>query len=145
MPDSVPQENGVQVSRTSEIKEVRGGEARSNHVAQPVRFAVIRDATKKSVAAYRTELGPSSEQFFNSCPSVEAFFDAIARIRLHQMPHDNSRWDKVLKWAEFFAAQVQGYSDEVSKFADYADQAASLIWAGSLSLIQACTAQSLSP
>ncbi|KAL5348657.1 hypothetical protein ACLOAV_006074 [Pseudogymnoascus australis] len=143
MPDLVPQGNSVRVSRTSEIKEVREGEARSNHVAKPVRFSVIRDATKKAVAAYRTELGPSSEQFFNSCPSVEAFFDAVAGIRLLQMPHDNSRWDKVLKWAEFFAAQVQGYSDEVSKFADYANQAASLIWASSLSLIQACTAQSL--
>lgn len=144
MPNSVPQGNSVLVSRTSEIKEVREDEAWANQLINPVRFSVIRNATQKSVAAYRTEFGSSAEQFFASCQSVEAFFDAIARIRLHQMPHDGSRWDKVLKWAEFFAAQVQSYSDEVSKFADYAEQAASLIWAASLSLIQACAAPSLS-
>lgn len=137
------QENGVQVLRSSEIKEIRKDETSPSQLNH-VRFSVIRNSTKNSIASYRTELGSSAEQFFNSCRSVEAFYDAIAKIRLHQMPHDNSRWDKVLKWAEFFALQVQGYSDEVSKFADYADAAASLIWAGTLSLILARIALSLS-
>lgn len=85
---------------------------------------------------YRTELGPSSEQFLTSCQSVATFFDAVAGIRLRQMPHHSSRWDKVLKWAEFFAAQVQGYSDEVFQFADCADQAAHIVWASSLCIIK---------
>lgn len=131
------------ISKTGGTKVVRGDEASSSQVINPVRYSAIRNAIKKSIAAYHTELGSSSEQFFTSCRSVEAFFDAVAGIRLHQMPHDTSRWDKVLKWAEFFAAQVQGFSEEISKFADYADQAASLIWAGSLSLIQACADPSL--
>ena len=144
MPESVPRNNEVLVSRTIETREVRRDESRTNHLTNSARFSMIRNATNKSAAAYRSELGPSADQFLASCRSVEAFFDAVAGIRLHQMPHDGSRWDKILKWAEFFAAQVYAYSDELGKFTDYAGQAASLIWAGSLSLIQVCTSLSLS-
>ncbi|KFY35273.1 hypothetical protein V494_06061 [Pseudogymnoascus sp. VKM F-4513 (FW-928)] len=113
MSNSKSQGNGVRVSTTIKTKEGHEDEVRSSQVTSPVRFSVIQNATKKSIAAYRTELGSSAERFFTSCQSVEAFFDAVARIRLHQMPHDSSRWDKVLKWAEFFAGQVQGYSEEL--------------------------------
>jgi hypothetical protein len=85
---------------------------------------------------YRIEFGSSSEQFLNSCSTVEIFFDYVAGIRLREMPHHSSRWDKVLKWAEFFAAQVFGYSEEVSHFADYSQQAAQIIWASSRSLLE---------
>ena len=85
---------------------------------------------------YRAELGSSSEQFLTSCSTVESYFDYVAGIRLREMPHHSSRWDKVLKWAEFFAAQVFGYSEEVSQFADYSRQAAQIIWASSRSLLE---------
>lgn len=101
------------------------------------KVTTLRDATQRAVAMYRTELGTSSEQFLNSCNSVEIFFDYVAGIRLREMPHHSSRWDKVLKWAEFFAAQVFGYSEEVSQFADHSQQAAQIIWASSRSLLEA--------
>lgn len=144
MPELAPRNNRVLVSKTIETREVHRDELKTNHLTNSARFSMIRNANKKSAATYRSELGPSADQFLASCRSVEAFFDAVAGIRLHQMPHDGSRWDKVLKWAEFFAAQVHAYSDELGKFTDYSYQAASLIWAGSLSLIQVCTSPSLS-
>jgi hypothetical protein len=139
-PSAATKENGVAaVSKTSETKEtlqVSQKITSNTQVTSTRKVATLRDVTQRSVAVYRSELGSSSEQFLASCQSVETFFDAIASIRLRQMPHHSSRWDKVLKWAEFFAAQVQGYSEEVSQFADYADQAARIIWASSLALIQ---------
>lgn len=92
--------------------------------------------TDSEIVYSRTELGSSSEQFLHSCDSVETFFDYVAGIRLREMPHHSSRWDKVLKWAEFFAAQVFSYSEEVSHFADYSQQAAHIVWASSRSLLE---------
>ena len=44
------------------------------------------------------------------------------------MPHRGSRWDKVLKWAEFFAIQMSGYEDAVRSFVPDSIEAAKLIW-----------------
>lgn len=120
------------VSRTSEVRQTNGDGKNGNSR----KITTLRDATQRSITMYRTELDSSSEQFLTSCQSVETFFDFVAGIRLRQMPHHSSRWDKILKWAEFFAAQVYGYSDEVSHFADYAEQAAQIIWASCLSLLK---------
>jgi hypothetical protein len=90
------------VSRTSEVRQTNGDGKNGNSR----KITTLRDATQRSITMYRTELGSSSEQFLTSCQSVETFFDFVAGIRLRQMPHHSSRWDKILKWAEFFAAQI---------------------------------------
>jgi len=96
----------------------------------------LRDATQRSTTLYKTELGSSSGKFLSSCQSVETFFDYVAGVRLRQMPHHSSRWDKTLKWAEYFAAQVFGFYEELKHFADYSEQAAQIIWASCRSLIE---------
>jgi hypothetical protein len=100
------------------------------------KLPTLRDATQRAEVIYRTELGSASEQFLASCQSVEVFFDALAGIRLRQMPHSSGRWDKVLKWAEFFALQIQGYSEEASQFEDYAEKASCIMWASTLPMLQ---------
>lgn len=135
-PSAAPQNGVAPANKLNEAKEVLQQRTQSTSEVSTRKITTLQDAAQRSVAIYRRELGSSSEKFLTSCQSVETFFDEIAGIRLRQMPHHSSRWDKVLKWAEFFAAQVQGYSDEVSQFADYADQAARIIWASSLSIIK---------
>jgi hypothetical protein len=108
----------------------------SSGAVETRKITTLRDATQRSIALYRTELGSSTDKFLSSCTTVEEFFDYVAGIRLREMPHHGSRWDKVLKWAEFFAAQVYGYSQEVGQFASYSEQAASIIWAASRSLLE---------
>ena len=56
------------------------------------------------------------------------FLEHIERERLTHMPHRGSRWDKVLKWAEFFAIQMSGYEDAVRSFVPDSRDAAKLIW-----------------
>ncbi|KAN0098801.1 hypothetical protein V8E51_014464 [Hyaloscypha variabilis] len=128
--------NGEVVTQTTHItnktiQENGNGITNGGH-----KVTTLRDATQRAVGMYRTELGSSAEQFLDSCNSVEIFFDFVAGIRLREMPHPSSRWDKILKWAEFFAAQVYGYSEEVSQFADYSQKAAQIIWAACRSLLE---------
>jgi hypothetical protein len=130
-------QNGDLVTQTNQISnrniQLNGG---TNGTVSSRKVTTLRDATQRAIAMYRTELGSSSEAFLHSCNSVETFFDYVAGIRLREMPHHSSRWDKVLKWAEFFAAQVFAYSEEVSQFADYSHEAAQIIWASSRSLLE---------
>ena len=68
--------------------------------------------------------------------SINSFLDFIERERLTHMPHRGSKWDKVLKWAEFFAVQISGYAEVVKSFVPDSKEAAKLIWAASRSLLE---------
>lgn len=88
-------QNGDVVTQTTQISNKNlqvNGNSGSNGVHK---VTTLRDATQRAVAMYRTELGSSSEQFLNSCNTVEIFFDFVAGVRLREMPHSSSRWDKV--------------------------------------------------
>ena len=52
------------------------------------------------------------------------------------MPHRGSQWDKVLKWAEFFALQISGYASAIESFVPDIQKAAKLIWAASRTLLE---------
>lgn len=68
--------------------------------------------------------------------TIETFLNYIERQRLTHMPHRGSHWDKVLKWAEFFALQVSGYATAVEAFVPDSRNAANLIWTASRALLQ---------
>jgi hypothetical protein len=72
---------------------------------------------------------------------VGTFLDYLERERLTHMPHRGSRWDKVLKWAEFFALQISRYADAVHSFVPDSKNAAKMIWAASRSLIKVITTE----
>ena len=68
--------------------------------------------------------------------TIDGFLEYIERQRLTYMPHRGSRWDKVLKWAEFFGLQISGYSKVVKPFVPESELAAQLIWAASCTLLE---------
>ncbi|KAL9579829.1 MAG: hypothetical protein Q9203_006540, partial [Teloschistes exilis] len=68
--------------------------------------------------------------------TIDGFLDFIERQRLTYMPHRGSHWDKVLKWAEFFALQISGYATALECFVPESKTAARLIWTASLSLLR---------
>ncbi|PQE21552.1 nacht domain protein [Rutstroemia sp. NJR-2017a WRK4] len=109
-------------SSMSDIRTING----SDHI----QTTLLHDATQRALKQYRSELGQGSEKFLQSCTTVERFFDIVATIRLLQIPHRGSRWDKVLKWAEFFAGQVSAFAEEIATFTTPHEQkAATIIWA----------------
>ena len=75
--------------------------------------------------------------------TIEGFLEYIERQRLTHMPHRGSHWDKVLKWAEFFAFQISGYADAVGPFVSNSKTAAQLIWTASESLLDVSLLQVL--
>lgn len=66
---------------------------------------------------------------------MEDVLEYIERQRLTHMPHRGSHWDKVLKWAEFFAVQMSGYAAAIELFAPEGKAAARLIWIATQSLL----------
>lgn len=68
-----------------------------------------------------------NEQYIAS-QTIDSFLEYIENERLTHMPHHGSRWDKVLKWAEFYALQIQSYQKVVSPFVQNSKEAAQLIW-----------------
>ena len=62
--------------------------------------------------------------------------DYIERERLTHMPRQGSRWDKVLRRAEFFGLQISRYEEVISKFVPESETAAKLIWAACRVLIE---------
>jgi hypothetical protein len=100
------------------------------------KVTVLREITSKVTASCRRELGSSSAQVLEDATEVGVIFDYIAAERLRCMPHSGSRYDKVLRWAEPFAAQIHSFSHAVSEFVMYSTEAAQLIWGGCLLLLQ---------
>ena len=100
------------------------------------KVTVLREITSKVTASCRRELGSSSADVLENATEVGVVLDYIATERLRCMPHSGSRYDKVLRWAESFAAQIDSFSHAVSDFAMYSAEAAHLIWGSCLLLLQ---------
>lgn len=129
--------NGVETTtRTSSSTTLQTTNGKSNNHVKSHKINILRDAVHRVETTYRSELGSSSSEFLSSCSTIDQFFDFVAGIRLLQIPHHHSRWDKVLNWADFFAAHVYKYSEVVGEFASYSDRVASIIWAGCRALLE---------
>ena len=55
--------------------------------------------------------------------NIESFLEYITHERLTNMPHRGSRWDKVLKSAEYFGLQISAFGETVEKFVHEGKQA----------------------
>lgn len=100
------------------------------------KVTVLREITSKVTASSRRELGSSSAAVLEDVTDVGVVLDYIAAERLRCMPHSGSRYDKVLRWAESFAAQIHSFSHSVSEFVMYSMEGAQLIWGSCLLLLQ---------
>lgn len=100
------------------------------------KVTVLREITSKVTASCRRELGSSSADALEEATEVGVVLDYIATERLRCMPHAGSRYDKVLRWAESFAAQIHSLSHSVSEFVMCSAEAARSIWGSCLLLLQ---------
>ena len=91
----------------------------------------IPDADK-----YRHGVRRIDQDALDATQSMKSFFDFVANDRLRRMPHRGSRWDKILRWAEYFSAQVFVYHDVVGSFVPNSQEAAQLLWTSCRILLQ---------
>lgn len=97
---------------------------------------VNRPYTIEDTSRYQDEFRRINADAFNATTSMKSFFDFVANDRLRRMPHKGSRWDKILRWAEYFAAQVFLYHESVSPFVPNSEETAQLLWASCRILLQ---------
>lgn len=71
--------------------------------------------------------------------SIEAFSSYIGSERLRRMPPKGSRWDKILKWAEYFATSLSLFEEIVDAFVVLSKDTVELIFAAIRVLLQVRT------
>jgi hypothetical protein len=96
---------------------------------------VLRDKVIETQKRFIHEFHHVDEQYIEGI-AIEGILDYIEQERLTHMPHQGSKWDRVLKWAEFFALQVSAYESAVSSFVPDSKLASKLIWAASRVLLE---------
>ncbi len=85
---------------------------------------------------YKEECRRINSDALDATTSMKSFYDFVAKDRLRRMPHKGSRWDKILRWAEYFAAQVSLYQESVGRFVPNSEETAVLLWASCRILLQ---------
>lgn len=96
--------------------------------SQKQQVTVLKETVLSTHGKLVSEFDQVDEEYIH-CMTIEAFLEYIERQRLIHMPHRGSRWDKILKWAEFFGLQISRYAHAVEGFVPESQVAAKLIWA----------------
>ncbi|KAF2812543.1 uncharacterized protein BDZ99DRAFT_413339 [Mytilinidion resinicola] len=92
------------------------------------KVSVLRESMIKTSTMLRTRLGGSSNVMFESSQTAEDFMEALENERLRHMPHDGSKWDAVLRWAESIGGHVLVFHEAVQDFMMQSEDATRLIW-----------------
>lgn len=95
----------------------------------------LRETVLSTRSRFITEFDNVDESSIHNM-TIERFLDYVERQRLTYMPHRGSRWDKVLKWTEYFALQISGYAKAIESFVLDSDIAAKLIWTACCALLE---------
>lgn len=105
------------------------GTNHSNHngVEQGSLITVIRDAVFGTRQRIISEFDRIDDTLLDNM-TIAKFSDFITRERLSSMPHRGSLWDRVLRWAEFYALQIEAYSLAVNSFVPESRTAAKQIY-----------------
>lgn len=131
--------NGVAAINGGE-KSSRTSVANGSHHHESSSSQITQRITRQRVVAVTTEchrrLLSLTNGEFSKPESEESFLNYVANERLHRMPHRGSRWDKILRWAEYFATQVSALHESVSPFVPNSAETAQVVWAGCRILLQ---------
>ena len=100
-------------------------------------ITVLQETVVSTRGKFSAQFDHVDEHYINNM-TIDGFLEYIERQRLTHMPHRGSRWDKVLKWAEFFGLQISGYAKAVEAFVPDSKLAAKLIWAACRTLLEVC-------
>ncbi|KAH0563240.1 hypothetical protein GP486_002195 [Trichoglossum hirsutum] len=83
-----------------------GTDNESTTITTTTVFHVLRETSTTVVVQCKKELGAKAEGVLTGTASMDSLLDFIAAERLRSMPHQGSKWDKVLKWAESLARNM---------------------------------------
>ncbi|KAL1627735.1 hypothetical protein SLS56_006184 [Neofusicoccum ribis] len=96
----------------------------------------VHEAQQSLRARLQAELKGSKEESLAAGITIESFLGFIGAERLRRMPPKGSRWDKILKWAEYFATSLSLFEEAVETFVASSQEAVELIFAALQILLQ---------
>ena len=120
--------------------EVNGGTL----TRQTTQYSSVRETTRCVRETVIHEL-PDVKHTRFSHMNIESFLEYITHERLTNMPHRGSRWDKVLKSAEYFALQISAYGETVEKFVMDSKEAVDLALGNCYLLLEVCCQPMMTP
>jgi hypothetical protein len=112
------------------------------HFASDQQITVLRDVVVEIGRRFIREYRHVDEDYIDSV-TIESLINYIDQERLINMPHQGGKWDRVLKWAEFFALQIAGYEEAVSPFVPDSRIASKLIGVASQVLLEVCSIRTI--
>ena len=98
-------------------------------------IAIVKITTRKLRVRVVQELDDVDDSFLEKM-TIEAFLEYLTIERLRHMPHRGSRWDEVLKYAEYFSLQISAYGESVGPFVPESRNAAHLALANCYLLLE---------
>jgi hypothetical protein len=119
---------------TSSTSSTMTSSSYQQHNVQAV--TVLREIISKIHASSKRSLNSTSAEVFEESKDVGVVLDFIAGERLRRYPHPGSKYDKTLRWAEYFATQVHAFSETVSEFVLYSSEAAHIMFGSCMLLLQ---------
>jgi hypothetical protein len=111
------------------------GSSSSHTFSSDQQVTVLRQTVMRTRDKFLHDSVLMNEQCLDEL-TIESFMEFIECERLNNMPKQGSKWDKVLKWAEFFAIQISEYEKAIRSFVPDSQGAAKLIWAACRILIE---------
>jgi hypothetical protein len=130
--------NGTAFSSNSRTMSRKVSESSYTHtLSSTQKVTVLRQTVTMTRSKIIEHLAHVNDHYIDSI-TVESFLEYIECERLTHMPHQGSRFDKVLKWAEFFALQITSYEKAVESFVPESRSASKLIQAACRILIEVC-------
>ena len=138
--NSKPTSNGEKPNGITNFAYNAGTTTKNGHHEESSNVTVTRSQTRersvKVTRKYDQELTVLCNGTFSKPDSVELFLDFVAADRLRRMPHRGSRWDKILRWAEYFTIQVSILEESVRPFVYNSEETAQLVWASCRILLE---------
>ena len=105
------------IDRSPEVDQRNG----SNRESKTQTY-VLKETTTVIITRCKKDLDTKAHDVLTGTHTLDSLLDFIAAERLRSMPHRGSKWDKVLKWAETFASEVDFFSNAIDCFAIHSQE-----------------------
>ncbi|KAF9635045.1 Tetratricopeptide-like helical protein [Lasiodiplodia theobromae] len=122
-------ESMLKKAKNSIRRAVSPSPAPRNRVSETQFIQNVHEAQQSLRAKLQAELKGSKEESLAAGITIESFLSYIGAERLRRMPAKGSRWDKILKWAEYFATSLSLFEEAVETFVASSQEAVELIFA----------------
>ncbi len=90
----------------------------------------------KIIDKYQNVLKRISQNALMTISSMKFFFDFVVNDRLRRMSHRESRWEKILRWIEYFATQMFLYHESMNRFVLNSKKTTQVLWTNCWILLQ---------